>query len=241
MVTTESRILVIEGPAGAGKSYLIDKVPDVLSSFKVELPPNIRIDRPRAYEGETGVGLSAVKDVLNLAWGMSVSEKLNGSIGVIDRCVLSQWVYGLIRSSGLPILHEHRLSKILRSTIASASELSSSFWVRDLPVPYPASERRSTKIAFLILLPSQELLIQNREKVGEVFMRSRYPYDFDKEIQCYRAVLKIHRRSSDFVLYSSIDWDHEISTIFHPVSFVSHEELDDNIRRLPSLLSRFFG
>ena len=95
-------LIIVEGPAGSGKSTLIEQMVTDNIGHEVGLPDNINIPRPRAYrDNNHGVILSLVKDSAMVA--TALFDRCVGGTRtppILDRGYLSQLVYGTLRRGG---------------------------------------------------------------------------------------------------------------------------------------------
>lgn len=190
--TNLSRVIyVMEGPAGCGKSTMIKSLQE---QFLWKPPAeHIKFERPRAYLAETGIVLSQVKDYLSM---LSALIDMSGVPLVLDRWGMSQWVYGSIRSGVTPGISTGL--GILVSTIRTVQAGYREFLYRsgsgfqDLKI--------SLDLRFVVLLPSVEILNQNRSSCGK-----EYPYHPQVELRCYEAAAKyISRRNSSVNSYDGL-------------------------------------
>lgn len=98
------RLWVVEGPAGSGKSTLIKHL---IETTAADIGPQelaIDLPRPRDY-GATGAQVSQLRDHARIIQLVSIFEYTKDlplravEPIVIDRWLLSQWVYGTIRKT----------------------------------------------------------------------------------------------------------------------------------------------
>lgn len=201
--------LVVEGPAGSGKTTLISRLTE--DGFFL-LPPAVTdFKRPRTYDGERNLALSIVKDsgsILSTAiYRMIVREWELVGIPLIDRWAVSQMVYGRIRRGMNPSMDQNFISavgeelhaelslvKALYRTMISRDGFYDRFYLRE-PLPNIGAELREIaglfpklNIMIAVVLPSLKLLTTTR---GAEFEKTRreYPFDPSLEIRMYSAVM----------------------------------------------------
>ena len=197
------RFLVIEGPAGCGKSTIIKKLTDGQRPF-IQVPPVTQFERPRSYVGAHNLALSQIKDLTSFLsiclWMMNRPPELQTTIPVVDRWMISQMVYGRLRRS---IRFSGAFYPEERGILAEASfELIQSQYLyqnlmardgqfaRDSYTPIDALVSLGLprlEIYMAIVLPSHQLLQKTRQAETSLNER-KYPYPAADEIQMYHRV-----------------------------------------------------
>lgn len=169
-------IYVVEGPAGSGKTRLIQALAE--RGIWTPVEPIIDFERPRAFSGPEGVAYSLVKDHISMTSALMTPRD---TIPVIDRWMLSQWVYGEIRRNELFDL-AHGYSQAF-SAMSSVNSIA-------LELLYRQGKRMAdigsvvVYVHIFVLLPGLDLLKRNREKAGRSF-----PYDPKTETHKYRGIV----------------------------------------------------
>ncbi len=207
-------MMIVEGPAGSGKSYLCRKLIQRYGSELelVELPKLIKIDRPRDYQDD-GERLSLYKDAVHLAVAVTNADQ-SGKIQVIDRCFLSQLVYGSIRAK-LVFVNPFNVTL----TLVSAQEvlkalilnLNSRFLNRSINSSLVLA---SIKLNFLILLPSPAMIETNRAKTG-----NSYPFSVYDELERYRGISSLLKNYQEMT-----EWEDTITV--NELGYVSYDHFD---------------
>lgn len=177
MTKLHRSLFVIEGPAGAGKSTLIQHFLDRYLEELQPATPLISFDRPRSYSGEEGLLLSQIKDyqtTVRLVSGWGPYER--GTAFIADRWYLSQLIYGSIRNGhGGPEPSQLHLGLLAAARAVHYGDL-------EYRARYPVELTVQTiyRIHFMILIPSLGMLVEQREKAGRDF-----PYDPRIEQRAY--------------------------------------------------------
>lgn len=160
-------IVVVEGPAGSGKSTLCN-----LLVSQTGLPLVARSLPQRAPGENEAIYHSAVNDMAKF---MVASTKPDGAI--IDRLFFSQWVYGhLRRGKRIPkpefsamIFHYERLIEVMMEDLACRA--GTTVW------PF------EPKIMVILLLPSRSQIDHYRSLTGNT-----YAFLSAQELEIYRRV-----------------------------------------------------
>lgn len=175
-------LYIIEGPAGSGKSSLINELIAQKRGF-IRPVPFGTIARPRAYDfPDLGAGLSMAKDFLHLAEAITAPGHV-----LMDRGFLSQVIYGAFRSpdNGYLQTHAHELPMRIREIV---DVVSSDYTFRS-----NQSQISTTPIFLGILLPPWKELIDRRE--GHLrhhnLPANHYPFDALTEHQLYQLAAQM--------------------------------------------------
>lgn len=169
------RMVIIEGPAGSGKSTLIDKLHTGEWARKRE--PLLNLPRPRSYEGIYGNQLSQIKD--HLAVLDLLSDDPEKTPLLVDRFFFSQMVYNAIRTGKDEISHTmvHRLLASLKLSVLCASQEWQSRCDATQPYePYAVTHH----LHFHFILPALPLLRERRSKTDREF-----PFSAEQELALY--------------------------------------------------------
>lgn len=193
---------VLEGPAGSGKSTLIQKI-DLWSP----VPQITQLPRPRSYDGIEGIRLSQLKDAASV---ISIAYQEPNIPLVLDRWLISQWVYGTMRQGqtdldprvGLALI-ENGISRII---LEVEDRLTRSFQVGK-PVIVTVSP------TFIILIPSVLRLKMNRAQVNETGKLREYPFDPEQEIRLYQEAADLLKILGQSVLSYQFNTIEERSTL----------------------------
>ena len=175
MTRGDRAITILEGPAGAGKSTMAD----LLIKHGFHLIPrrtDIHQEHVRNYSYYLDDALrSQQKDLLYLTQALKLSRVLEFP-PVIDRCILSQLVYGALRRK-LPIItspyslvqsHLRLLGDVLEGDYEMRDQGQIRPWYG--PLHY----------IFVILLPTPEKLEEQRRISGK-----GYPFNAQDEVALY--------------------------------------------------------
>lgn len=184
------RLWIVEGPAGSGKSTLIKKL---IESQAADVGPTelaLDIPRPRDY-GATGAQVSQLRDHARIIQMVSVFEQtIHQPISavepvVIDRWLLSQWVYGMIRGTypKEADLAETLILLVTRGLFSLESSLCEYVsrgglgpsWEAFYPIVH---------LEFLLVCPSIGELKRRRESVPE----RGFPFDYITEHALYTVI-----------------------------------------------------
>jgi len=193
------KILVVEGPAGSGKTYLINSLVDHVKALAgidlLKVPMPFDFSPPRAY-GDTpsaiqdfGTAMAYAKDMARLAslaafeYAVlpSPHDRENEIVYVMDRWLISTLVYGRIRA-GLNIDTYHRESRSFLSTLLSMPKFIAGYQSR-----YPKTlleqqfEEVRIELLFAVNLPKVELIESRRASCTREF-----PYKADLELSTYQ-------------------------------------------------------
>lgn len=153
-------VVVVEGPAGSGKSTLIQYLSK--NGFRV-IP---RLAMPFRDYAESGA--PALHSMIKDAYHLTLALQRPG-VTVLDRFYLSQMVYQALRekSEQLPYTEEHHLldfARILWTDYSFRSRHFDSYTAFGYRLP--------VRFIFLILLPPVEQIIHQRTLTGKA-----YPFD----------------------------------------------------------------
>lgn len=177
----EVRLIVLEGPAGAGKSFMTKMLKRTVEGACFPYYPyRVRIDRPRTYDGAWGIQLSMAKDAMAYIGALNAIERSSHQkpVVLIDRFVVSQWVYGTIRNGyNGPGLNWGV------DNIGSAGA-----WMRGLTTNLPIRTRNDWSfqmyqpihVDWVFLIPELKLLEYFRAKSDK-----EYPYPAGTELAIY--------------------------------------------------------
>lgn len=171
-------IFIFEGPAGAGKSTMIESLRDRMPFELIKLP--IELPRPREY-GPHAPLLSQLKDVLQILSAVQSPQ----SFLVMDRFFISQLVYQSIRvgddmQSSL-IRAVHKNSYLDGHMYSLIDMLNQDLDRRELrPVE---RVRQAFMMHYIFLLPQLDVLIERRKQSGK-----EYPFDPKEELDRYKQV-----------------------------------------------------
>lgn len=177
-------LIAVEGVQGAGKSTFIKTA--VQFQLAMSILPITELARPKmmADSIDNGAGLSTLTDI---AWFLGAmkrwqSEGLTDRPILIDRFIVSQWVYGNLREAKNPPIHElvsqiwemEAMLGYLAKSYMGRSGLGRSL-LRSMLGMSP-----SISLSYLFLLPSKEVIESRRENTG-----STYAFPVDAELEMY--------------------------------------------------------
>lgn len=191
----EKKLLIIEGPAGAGKSTLIS---ELTTLGLVLAKPALPLERPRGYEtDDSGAGLSQLKDSLTL---MSVLHSPETNF-VADRGFISQQVYNTIRNRRKQKPHdfESGMLKVPEQIKRLVLALHQDYTLRQNE--WEASWEWSLQVHILFYIPDPIQIRMRRAIAGKY-----YPYPVEEEVYLYQTAHHlIHRTQSNL----KIKYSHE--------------------------------
>lgn len=184
-------ILALEGCQGAGKTTLGAELM-VAGSVKPSLPLITELKRPKQFEhSDNGAGLSLVTD---LTWFLSAIQKNcyapTKTPFLIDRFLISQWVYGQLREKGnrfLPIKPNY--TELLTQTLDQTDiilHLLTLEYFRRLNIYSKPPVIEQLNIVYLFLIPSISLLTHRRKMSNR-----KYAYTPKQEIYMYTTAAEI--------------------------------------------------
>ena len=186
--TKKPLILILEGPAGSGKTWATRVL--VENGFKL-VPRNAGIQpaliRDYSYYQDDALR-SQQKDLVNLSLAINYARESQNHV-VIDRCLLSQLVYGSLRRKTIPKGNVGSLAhhlKQLSSLIARDYDLRRSF---DLP-----RIENDPRFLFVILYPSVRRLNEQRAKTDK-----KYPFPAEAELMRYGSLDSLVRGVEGFL------------------------------------------
>lgn len=177
------KVLVIEGPAGSGKTTLIERLLRDCPQAKL-VEPQMKLDRPRTYAGRD-VELSQTKDVLS-AMNLIHSDNSSTPFYVIDRWTLSQWIYGHIRRL-TPEYSPRGLTSSVMQSVGAGLQLVYSLWL-DSQIRGGNHNPENTPpftFMFVIMLPTRDLLESHRLASPKGI--HSYPFDSGQELRLYQG------------------------------------------------------
>jgi hypothetical protein len=165
-------ILVVEGPAGSGKSTIIDLLDSVGFYPLHKTSKNVR-----DYQelGDAAL-MSQIKDIKNFARAIQLTPD---EIPVMDRFILSQQVYGAIRRADNRLASPHQLI----THIHEMSDLLLSDYLMRQGVHIGKAHVSPVEVYFLVLLPSVARLNYQRGTSGK-----EYPFSAKREIELYKKI-----------------------------------------------------
>lgn len=163
----EKKIIIVEGPAGSGKSTLISSWTD-----RIHQDPKLEKDPPRDY-GETSALKSMMKDHFAL---MKAFDYKGDRPVVIDRCFFSQYVYESIRSG-----RETQYLYTVEAFMNAIRDMSFEYAVRSFqPV-------QRVSVDFVWVTPkSYDQLLQFRIVRGK-----EYPFPVAEEFLRYKSLYQL--------------------------------------------------
>lgn len=186
-----SYILIVEGPAGSGKSTIINTLKNDLGCAAIQRSLPVR------NPGAVDAALTSWRlDLIKVQDAIVAPEQ----VALVDRCMLSQWVYGNIRAG-------HRRPKPSASSVwmdyrdvlhHTQVDLENRLQMAGLEAPAPP------QFGFLILLPPLPRLISQRERAGRDFS-----FDPEKELEFYGEAARVLKPSGNLTFVK--EWAHEHS------------------------------
>lgn len=158
-------MMIVDGPAGAGKSTLIDRLLQAEHTPFMGAQAIAELPRPRAYPGE---GLGQLKQTNNILSAL-YSDSSSGHIPLIDRGYASAIIYASIRNNIAYINYRAALQNYIALTRALISQYQT------VNGQWPNGD--VFDIYEVAICPSEQLLMANREKANRPF-----PYSEDQAI-----------------------------------------------------------
>lgn len=156
-------ITIVEGPAGAGKTTLIEQVPNV---HRIK---GIRLPRQASMNPTEMAAMSIWNDVAKITGAYRLARAAGSGPIVIDRLAISQYVYGTLRGD-LSLLPPSG------STIARLfQDVGRMFFDRTGWHP------GEPLIQVVFVLPTEREVIQRRERVYPRL----FPYAVNRELELY--------------------------------------------------------
>lgn len=184
-------VVALEGPAGAGKSTLINSLHDrgLMMSGEIlkdslSLPV---IPRPRDYQGLEGINLALLKDQIS---ALAVANYRGTIPLVLDRYYISAWIYNSIRA-GYRSQSLHRAIK--QALFLAYNELVDTSTNLRNRMELTWANPQDVMLHYVFLLPELQLLYKNRQEAGRPF-----PYMATQELEVYlEAVADFMEMSSN--------------------------------------------
>jgi hypothetical protein len=185
METSRRRLRIIEGPAGSGKSFLINKL--VQDGHAMFTPQIAEFIRPRAYLGTEGARLAMLKDHASILSALSVPNPLKPQL--IDRCLLSSWVYDTIRRRADPTskASQQRLTSLFIHNLVWIRHAENEWLIRsginvwpDELTAWPPDT--APLVQMVVIKPDTYTIKYYREESGR-----DYPYSISDEYEAYSA------------------------------------------------------
>lgn len=204
-------LLIMEGPAGSGKSTLIKKLREPSSNFFIEPVNPLSFNRPRTYDGIDGLQLAQLKDGANVVNALYTRSTELDQI-IIDRGFISAAVYGYIRATALgrEVSLPTSVAMMVSSLFVRLMQEFADAKVRnscemDLIEGHPLGEVTKLCSTFVVLVPSARVLRYTRAQ-AEANGR-KYPYDVDTEVEAYTvaasAAMSVVPSMLEYVLSST--------------------------------------
>lgn len=189
-----SPVIIVEGPAGSGKSTLVAHLEQDMGAVKIARSLPVR--DPSALEAALG---SWRNDILKIQDALVVRNKL----AVIDRLVFSQWVYGSLRAKkstppGTALRVWTEFERLLLELITDVNHRLEPCGCGQVEIP---------RICLIVLLPKADVIEKYRAKAGREF-----PWKVEQELKAYQKVAEFG--SMGTMIEKVIPWD---STIHGPL------------------------
>lgn len=185
-VITPLRILAVEGPAGSGKSTLINQLTRDFPEWFRQVQPRLDLQRPRDYssDNKNGAVYSIIKDYAHFIAVVGAWRYDRNKIYLIDRFLWSQYVYGSFR------LHHHTAIDINRGMFCAHEALEKvmdDYLSRSNANGLGRHEKDfipEIKLATLFYMPPVENILHRREKVER-----KFPYKAEHERHHYETII----------------------------------------------------
>lgn len=182
--STQFELTIFEGPAGSGKSTLIQQMVEKYPDFYSPVEPliDLKKSRRRYSNGVDGAIESMLKDEVALVsfFQAKVSGQINtDQIGLVDRFLFSQLVYHHLRED--KALPGQFLFPILQQELVSLLSVYKKVRGRLFLSPY-SPPKKFLGVHFVFLLPTLSTLNRQRKQ-----SEKKYPYVARSEIMAYQA------------------------------------------------------
>jgi hypothetical protein len=167
------RLIVVEGPAGTGKTTLITQVEE--KGWALRPSRFVTFDRPREYTGLDGISLAYLRDI-STTFGMFLNKHHGQCTTIADRWLMSQYVYESIRQRGGETSYT-----LARTLISTAVNNLQQLW-REWRFRGAADTAHDLhlRIHFLVMIPTLEQLLLTRSSA-----KREFPYDPQLEITTF--------------------------------------------------------
>lgn len=190
------KAIITEGPAGTGKSHALTQANTLVRENILLRGPRtdsfVKIERPRDYGMFTdSLGLAQAKDTMN-AMGFAINAYLAIPFTLIDRYLVSSWVYESHRS-GKKLDGDTWQRRVfqnaqLLSLLYHDHQLRNNGYTFDVREAI-SRQPETLELHWVIALPSVNYLAQTRHK-GRQSGRA-YPFELEVEIDLYTQAADI--------------------------------------------------
>lgn len=200
-------ILILEGAQGGGKSHLYNYL---IKTYKNIIPakPVTAMLRPRSMveSSDGGAYLSILTD---LDWFLTAVKKATTNLDkkyvyVIDRHVVSQWVY---QNIGVTPVSALDLERLWLGWLQVTREI---FYQYKLRLPHYPTQGYHPQFHFAFYQPSLEELMQRRSH--DI---SKYPFDPRQELHRYSVARKTLEKYCPVAVYTEEQTEEEIGEDIH--------------------------
>ena len=176
-MTKHVDVIVVEGPAGSGKTSFIQQTfmgNDMLEYVR----PQITFERPRSYEGRQGAALSTVKDFAPLVEAMLLDPDIETM--VLDRFVVSSYIYDALKKGRE--FNDDRLLFVLQKWGELGSTIAHILLGRG-ETPY------GIRTQWFFMMPEFDQLCRQRDRARQEEGRS-FPYSARAEYDMYEKAIQ---------------------------------------------------
>lgn len=170
----KQQVVIFEGPAGSGKSYLFKAVAERFQGILFDGPWLPEIERPRAYVGDYGLWHAQMKDYRSTLHMLMAA----GKPVLIDRWSVSQQIYDHLRA-GKQRINEEVLGESLAASIYSLDVARYEHQAR-LGQDYGGYE-----LDLLFVFLCSPATVVNRLRQNAIENGRVYPYDAASEVALY--------------------------------------------------------
>lgn len=208
------KFIILEGPAGAGKTFLMDSA----NNLGITADPYQfgAIRRPRSYpEGLGGILLAQAKDAMKTL-GFLVNRDLDVPT-LTDRWLLSSVIYQYLRGETALPSQQDLLSLIRASATSMYHQLDELIHRAQDPMVNP--HKYGIDIAWIFLLPTERYITTRRRQANQGKNKRSYPFRVKDELTAYQDLYDVATSGRMVEKIPQLPWyDLDVSISFYQLN-----------------------